>query len=47
LDFRACLSPLEINPNDGVVIPQSTVEALQVNIGDTVRYVSPWKEVHE
>lgn len=47
LDFRACLSPLEITSSDGIVISQSTAEALQVNIGDTIRYVSPWKEKYE
>lgn len=44
LDFRACYSPVQRNRQGGVIIPLKVAKALGLNIGDTVRYVSPYKE---
>lgn len=42
-EFRVVQSPLEISP-DGIKLPRSTAEALQVERGDAIRYVAPRSE---
>jgi arginine N-succinyltransferase len=44
LDFKACYSSLQHNKKGGVIIPHKVAKALKLNIGDTIRYVSPFKE---
>lgn len=44
LEFRACYSSVHRDKKGGVIIPTKTAKALELNIGDTVRYVSPYKE---
>lgn len=46
LHFRACLSPIKKNSKKGVIIQKKAAQALQLNVGDTIRYVSPYKEVN-
>lgn len=40
LDFRACLAPLLVKKQQKLVISSESAEALQVQIGDNIRYVS-------
>lgn len=44
LDFKACYSPVHRIQKKGVVIPTKVAQALELKIGDTVRYVAPYKE---
>lgn len=46
IDFRACLSPLHKNPKGELIVPKKVANALHLRIGDTIRYVSPYKEKH-
>lgn len=39
LNFRACLSPIIMMPNLEIAIPFQSAEALEVKIGDNVRFV--------
>jgi arginine N-succinyltransferase len=40
LDFRCCLAPLKIKDEQGIILEESTLKALEIEIGDEVRYVS-------
>ena len=40
LDFRACLTNMKIVGNNQISIPKKVAEALNVTIGDTVRYIN-------
>lgn len=44
LDFRACYSTLQ-KGEKGIFIPEETASALQVKVGDLVRYVAPSPEI--
>lgn len=44
LNFKACYSPVHKILKRGVVIPIKVAKTLELNIGDTIRYVSPYKE---
>jgi arginine N-succinyltransferase len=39
LDFRACFAHLTINDSKGITITQEVAHALQVQIGDPIRYI--------
>lgn len=39
LDFRACLGTLQEHWDGGIILPEPVAEALQVNVGDAIRYV--------
>lgn len=41
IDFRACYSPLISTPDHLLTIPEDVAEALQVQMGDALRYISP------
>lgn len=45
LNFKACLSPIQITSNGEAVIPYETAKALELDIGDIIRYVSPYNQV--
>lgn len=39
-DFRACRAPLELDVSGGAVIDRETATALQVSVGDRIRFVT-------
>ena len=41
MDFRACLAPIKRDTNQGIRISKKTAEALNVTIGDSLRYTPP------
>lgn len=41
IDFRACYSPLISTPEHKLTIPAEVAEALQIEKGDALRYISP------
>lgn len=43
-DFRACLGTIDANKNGGVVITAECAAALQLKVGDTIRYVIATEE---
>jgi arginine N-succinyltransferase len=45
LDFKACLSSIKIHETQGTLtIPFAAAQALQIEPGDTIRYVSSHRE---
>lgn len=44
LNFRACFCPIQKNKKGGIIIPLDVAQALELKVGDTVRYVWPYKE---
>lgn len=40
LDFRACIAPIQIEMNNNVAINSETAEAIKINVGDKIRYVT-------
>lgn len=43
--FKACLSPIKKHSSEAIIVPIDVAEALDLNIGDKIRYVSPYKEI--
>lgn len=44
LNFKACLSSIKKLPTGGLAIPFEAAHALELNVGDSIRYASPYKE---
>jgi arginine N-succinyltransferase len=38
-NFRACCTRVEYHPGEGLTIPATAAKALQVNVGDAIRFV--------
>lgn len=47
LNFRACLSPIKKLQNGGIAIPPDVAKALELSVGSTVRYTTPYKDTRK